>query len=38
VLWQLIRLQLMVWNLIETGNTGDRVFTRVFLITGIKAP
>ncbi|MFQ5643164.1 MAG: class I SAM-dependent methyltransferase [Thiogranum sp.] len=38
ILWQLIRLQLMAWNLIETGSTGDRVFTRVFLITGIKAP
>jgi 2-polyprenyl-3-methyl-5-hydroxy-6-metoxy-1,4-benzoquinol methylase len=38
MLWQLIRLQLMLWNLIETGHTGDRVFTRVFLITGIKAP
>jgi len=38
ILWQVIRLQLMAWNLIETGTTGDRVFTRVFLITGIKAP
>jgi len=38
MLWQVIRLQLMAWNLIETGTTGDRVFTRVFLITGIKAP
>jgi SAM-dependent methyltransferase len=37
VLWQVIRLLLMAWNLIETGNTGDHVFTRVFLITGIKA-
>jgi 2-polyprenyl-3-methyl-5-hydroxy-6-metoxy-1,4-benzoquinol methylase len=38
LLWEVIRLQLMAWNLIETGSTGDRVFTRVFLITGIKAP
>jgi len=38
VLWQVIRLQLMAWNLIETGSAGDRVFTRVFLMTGIKAP
>jgi 2-polyprenyl-3-methyl-5-hydroxy-6-metoxy-1,4-benzoquinol methylase len=37
VLWQVIRLKLMVRNLIETGSTGNRVFTRVFLITGIKA-
>lgn len=36
VLWQVIRLQLMAWNLIETGSMGDRVFTRVFLITGIR--
>ncbi len=38
MLWQVIRLQLMARNLIETGSEGDRVFTRVFLITGIKAP
>lgn len=37
LLWQVIRLRLMAWNLIETGGAGDRVFTRVFLITGIKA-
>lgn len=38
LLWQVMRLQLMVWNLIETGSIGGRVFTRVFMITGIKAP
>lgn len=38
LLWQVLRLQLMAWNLIETGSTGDRVFTRVFLISGVKAP
>lgn len=37
LLWQLIRLQYMARNLIETGTAGDRIFTRVFLITGIKA-
>jgi 2-polyprenyl-3-methyl-5-hydroxy-6-metoxy-1,4-benzoquinol methylase len=36
LLWQLIRLQHMALNLIETGSVGDRVFTRVFLITGVK--
>lgn len=36
VLWQFIRLQLIAWNLIETGSTGNRVFTRVFLISGTK--
>jgi SAM-dependent methyltransferase len=36
LLWQLIRLQHMTLNLIETWNIGDRIFTRVFLITGFK--
>lgn len=35
-LWQLIRALLMLWNLAETGSTGSRVFTRVFLISGTK--
>lgn len=35
-LWQLVRGSLALYNLIETGATGDRVFTRVFLISGIK--
>jgi 2-polyprenyl-3-methyl-5-hydroxy-6-metoxy-1,4-benzoquinol methylase len=38
MLWQVIRLQMMARNLIETGSTGGRVFTRVFLVTGIKVP
>lgn len=38
MLWQVIRLRLMAWNLIETGSAGDGVLTRVFLISGIKAP
>ncbi len=38
MLWQLIRLQYMAHNLIETGTTGDRIFTRAFLITGVKVP
>ncbi len=37
-LWQGIRLGLMAYNLIETGNPGDKVFTRVFLISGVKSP
>ncbi len=36
VLWQLIRLGLKVWNLAETGTAGSGVYTRVFLITGVK--
>jgi len=36
VLWQCIRLACKARNLIETGNGGDGIFTRVFLITAIK--
>jgi 2-polyprenyl-3-methyl-5-hydroxy-6-metoxy-1,4-benzoquinol methylase len=35
-LWQLIRALLMLWNVAETGSTGSKVFTRVFLISGTK--
>jgi SAM-dependent methyltransferase len=36
VIWQFIRLGLKIWNLAETGTAGSGVFTRVFLITGLK--
>ena len=36
LLWQFIRVVLLSYNLIETGSTGDRVFTRVFLATGVR--
>jgi 2-polyprenyl-3-methyl-5-hydroxy-6-metoxy-1,4-benzoquinol methylase len=36
VIWQLIRLILKIWNLAETGSAGSNVYTRVFLISGIK--
>jgi 2-polyprenyl-3-methyl-5-hydroxy-6-metoxy-1,4-benzoquinol methylase len=36
VLWRLLRLGLMSWNLIETGSRGENVFTRVFLISAIR--
>lgn len=35
-LWQLIRLQMLVWNLIETGSMGSGVLTRVFIISVCK--
>ncbi len=35
-LWQLIRMALICWNMVETGFSGSRVFTRVFLVTGKK--
>ena len=36
VVWQCIRLILIVWNLAETGTVGSGVFTRVFVISAIK--
>jgi len=36
LVWRTIRVALKVWNVAETGNAGSRVFTRVFLITGIR--
>ena len=35
-LWQLIRMHLMAWNLIETGTIGSGVLTRVFLMSACK--
>jgi SAM-dependent methyltransferase len=37
VLWRVIRRLLIVWNLAETGGSGSGVFTRVFLVTGIRS-
>lgn len=36
IFWQMIRLILKLWNLIETGNCEDAVFTRTFLISAHK--
>jgi 2-polyprenyl-3-methyl-5-hydroxy-6-metoxy-1,4-benzoquinol methylase len=36
LIWQLIRAVLKIWNLAETGSVGCGVFSRVFLITGVK--
>lgn len=36
LLWQAIRYSLQLYHLIEVGHTGDGVFTRDFLITGVK--
>lgn len=36
LIWQTIRTGLKLWNLAETGDAGSGVFTRVFLISGIK--
>lgn len=37
LIWALIRLGLKAWNLAETGHAGSGIFTRVFLISGIKS-
>lgn len=37
VVWQTIRVGLKVWNIAETGSKGSGIFTRVFIITGIKS-
>lgn len=36
VIWKMIRFGLRIWNLAETGAAGTGVWTRVFLISGIK--
>jgi 2-polyprenyl-3-methyl-5-hydroxy-6-metoxy-1,4-benzoquinol methylase len=35
-LWRVIHACLTLWNLVETGSRGSGVFTRVFLISGLK--
>lgn len=35
--WQGIRAGLKVWNIVETGNPGNGVFTRVFVTKGVKS-
>jgi 2-polyprenyl-3-methyl-5-hydroxy-6-metoxy-1,4-benzoquinol methylase len=37
LLWQFVRAGVVLYNLLETGRTGDRVLTRVFLMSAIKA-
>lgn len=34
LLWQIFRMGIKIRNLIETGNIGSGIFTKVFLITG----
>ena len=36
LVWQMIRVGLRMWNLAETGASGAGVWTRVFLISGVK--
>lgn len=34
--WNILRVFIIFWNLIETGNKGSGVYTRVFIAAGIK--
>lgn len=34
--WRLLRYGIFAWNLVETGATGSKVHTRVFLISAIR--
>lgn len=36
IIWQGIRGLLQLWNLVETGGKGSGVYSRVFIISGIK--
>jgi cyclopropane fatty-acyl-phospholipid synthase-like methyltransferase len=36
VLWKVIRFGIKIWNLVETGNPGSGVFTRIFLVYARK--
>lgn len=36
ILWSALRLGFISWNLIEIGTMGDRIFTRNFIISGVK--
>lgn len=36
LIWKALRLILIFWNLAETGNKGSGIYTRVFMISGIK--
>lgn len=37
LLWRSIRMMLAIWNLAETGSAGSGVYTRVFLMSAVKA-
>jgi len=35
-LWRLIHMSLFIWNLAETGGTGERIYTRVFVASAVR--
>ncbi len=36
ILWRVLRLSLLFWNLVEAGGVGSRICTRVFLASAVK--
>lgn len=36
ILWQIFRLRLKFWNIVETGDSGSGIFTRVFIMSAVK--
>jgi 2-polyprenyl-3-methyl-5-hydroxy-6-metoxy-1,4-benzoquinol methylase len=36
LLWKLVRLSLLAYNMIETGSQGSNIFSRVFIASGVK--
>ncbi len=36
IVWKFINLSLKIWNLAETGSTGSKIYTRVFLAHAVK--
>jgi len=36
MLWSVINLLLVLWNIVETGNRGSGIYTRVFVATAVK--
>ena len=36
IVWKIVNIFLRIWNLAETGSTGSKIYTRVFLTRAIK--
>uniref|UniRef100_A0A7V2ZK77 Class I SAM-dependent methyltransferase n=1 Tax=Ignavibacterium album TaxID=591197 RepID=A0A7V2ZK77_9BACT len=36
IIWSIIKLFLVIWNLAETGSKGSKIYTRVFLARAVK--
>lgn len=36
IVWKIVNIFLRIWNLAETGSTGSKIYTRVFLTRAVK--